>query len=314
MALSADTLLDRLALKRQVTRWRVLSLFAIVLALLIVSAGAQHSGGNLSAVPTASYIARLTIDDVVTDDRKRDELITRLRKDSHVKAVVVWLDTPGGSAVGGMETYKQLRAISVSGKPVVAVMRDLSASAGYLIAIGCDRIFAREATLTGSIGVIIEAAEFSTLAEKIGVTPITIKTGPLKDALSPFNKATPEAREAMQSVVDDFFRVFVDTVAERRGLPREEVLKLADGRVYTGNQAVQNKLVDAIGSEDDAIAWLVQEKHIAADLPIKDVKVKQDKLSWVDKFTDSMIQKIMPQASARLDGLVAIWHPSLQLQ
>lgn len=309
MALNADTLLDRLYLKSQITRWRLLAVIAVVLALVAV-----FDRGGASRSIERDYIARLTFEGVVYDDLERDELINDLRDNPKVKAVLVRLDTPGGSAVAGVEVYRQLRALSASGKPVVAVMRDMSASAGYLIAIGADRIFAREATLTGSIGVILQAMEFSELAQKVGVTAITIKTGPMKDALSPYKKADPEALQVMQDVVNDFYRTFVNMVAERRGIPREETLKLADGRVFTGQQALAHKLVDAIGSEDDAVAWLEKNKRLAVGLPIKDVQVKPNELPLLARLTDSIAQKILPSRAPGLDGLVAIWHPNLQLQ
>ncbi len=312
MPLPADVFLDRIRMKNQLMRWRLIAIVGVVLAVIVATN--EFIPSNSAASAGRDYIARLTIDGVVTDDHDRDQLIKSLRNNSHVKAVIVRLDTPGGSAVAGMETYKLLRSVSEAGKPVVAVMRDLSASAGYLIAIGTDHIFAREATLTGSIGVIIEAAEFSSLAEKLGVTPIVVKTGALKDALSPFSKATPEAREAMQAVVDDFFHIFINEVATRRQLPHDDVVKLADGRVFTGNQAVQNKLVDAIGGEDEALDWLKQQKPNLTKLSVKDVEVKHKKDSFIERVTGTVIQKIMPQASAKLDGLVAIWHPALQLQ
>lgn len=309
MPLSADTLLDRLYLKTQITRWRLIAIIAVVMTLVVVLN--RHTSG--SPIET-DHIARVTLEGVISDDIKRDELFQDLRDNPRVKAVLVRLDTPGGSAVAGVEVFNQLREIAQV-KPVVAVMRDLSASAGYLIAIGADRIFAREATLTGSIGVIIEAAEFTELAEKIGVTPITIKTGPLKDALSPTSKASPEAIRAMQDVVDDFFQTFVSMVAERRKLPREEVLKLADGRVFTGNQALRHKMIDAIGSEDDAVAWLEAERKLPKNLEIREAEPEKDELpGWVDRLAGTVMQKIMPTASGKLDGLVAIWHPAVQLQ
>lgn len=308
MALSADTLLDRLHLKRQITRWRLLAVLAVIFALLVlVEAGSSHSPIG------RAYIGRLTLDGVIFDDLKRDQLIAEIRDNPHIAAVVVRLDTPGGSAVAGMQVFRQLRDLAQA-KPVVAVMRDLSASAGYLIAVGADRIYANEGTLTGSIGVIIQTAEVTELAKKLGITPITVKTGPHKDILSPYSKVEPDDLQIMQQVVDDFYQTFVDTIAERRKLPREEVLKMADGRVFTGKQAMQLKLVDALGDEREALAWLEKERNISAGLPVKELKVKQEDLPFLTHLTETLMQKIMPARAAALDGLVAIWHPDLQIQ
>lgn len=308
MPLSADTLLDRLHLKAQIMRWRLATIFVLVMAAVALF----ERGGGHSPIDRP-YIARVSVDGVILDDIKRDTMMNEIRDNNNIKAVIVRLDTPGGSAVAGMELFRELRAIAEK-KPVVAVMRDVSASAGYLTAIGSDRIFAREGTLTGSIGVIIESAEFTGLAEKLGITPITIKTGPLKDALAPTAKATPEALAAMQAVVDDFFQVFIDTVAERRKLPRTDVVKLADGRVFTGRQAVKNGLVDAIGSEDDAVSWLEKTRKVPEKLEIRDIKPKKDDLPLLEKFTGTLFQKFSPGGAGGLDGLVSIWHPALQIQ
>ncbi|MBV8938751.1 MAG: signal peptide peptidase SppA [Alphaproteobacteria bacterium] len=308
MSFSADALLDRQYLKRALTRWRVIAVLAAVIALVALAERHDFTGHAPIGI---DYIARLTITGVVEDDKERDKLLTDLRDNPNVKAVLLRLDTPGGSAVAGEEIFTRLRLLAQK-KPVVAVMRDLSASAGYLAALGADRIFAREGTLTGSIGVIIEGAEFSELEHKLGVTPLVVKTGPLKDAFSPFTKATPEATQAMQSVVNDFFRYFVTTVAARRNLPEAQVLQLADGRVFTGRQALNSKLIDAIGGEDEALAWLESDRKLPHGLHVRDAEVKHDKLpAWLDHVTGTVMQKFFPQSAAGLDGLVAIWHPSL---
>lgn len=313
MPLPADTLLDRLQLKRQITVWRGLAILLAVAALFVLAE--QGGGHGKSASPVGQdYIARFSIEGMILDDPKRDELLAEIKDNPRIKALIVRLDTPGGSAVAGQELYEGLRAVA-AGKPVIAVMRDMSASAGYLTAIGADRIFAREGTLTGSIGVIIQAAEFSELAEKIGINPITIKTGALKDALSPAHKPTPEAIRAMQEVIDDFFAVFVDMVAERRKLPRDEVLKLADGRVFTGRQALARKLIDQLGGEEEAVAWMESQKLVRAGLEVREVEVKKDRFpGFLEQLVSSVTQKILPAHATGLDGLVAIWHPNLQLQ
>src|SRR5262249_34918350 len=147
-------------------------------------------------------------------------------------------------------------------KPVVAVMRSIAASAGYMVALAADHIVAREGTITGSIGVLIETAEVTELAEKIGIKPVLVKSSPLKGTPSPFEKTTPEAERVIRDVVNDFYNRFVDMVAERRALPRDRVVQLADGRVYSGRKAAEDKLIDGIGGEDEAVKWLVTEKHI----------------------------------------------------
>ncbi len=254
-------------------------------------------------------MARITFDGVIGDDQKIYDLISDTADNPKAKAVILWLDTPGGSAVGGEETFLRIRDLSKK-KPVVAVMRSLAASAGYLVALGADHVVAREGTITGSIGVLIETAEVTELAEKLGIKPIIIKSSPLKGSPSPFEKDTPESDRVLHAVISDFYSRFVDMVADRRKLPRDKVVALADGRIYSGKRAVQEKLVDAIGGEDEAMKWLVEQKHIKAGLDIKDVKIDQEN-SLFDELTQSVAGNFFQRSSVGLDGLVAIWHPQL---
>ena len=304
MALNADTLLERLYLKGQVAKWRLL---AVVCAVLMVVVFVERS--NPHSAIEKDFVARLTLDGIIGDDQKIYDLISDVGDNSKAKAVIVWLDTPGGSAVGGEEIYLRLRELSAK-KPVVAVMRSVSASAGYLIALGTDQIFAREGTITGSIGVLIESAEFTELAEKLGIKPVIIKSSPLKGSPSPLEKLTPESQKAIQNIINDFYAHFVDLVAERRKLPHDKALALADGRVYSGRSAVQNKLIDALGGEDEAMKWLVEQKSIRQGLDIKDIEVDKEN-SLFNQFTQSISGFFSQKSRVALDGLAAIWHPNL---
>jgi len=308
MAISADTLLDRMYLKAQLNRWRIA---AVVLAVVMLAGLVMMSGhGRMPGQLSKNYIARITFDSIIMDDQNVYELIDDVAEDKNAKAVIVWLDTPGGSAVGGEEIYLKLKALAKH-KPVVAVMRSVAASAGYMIACGTDQIFAREGTITGSIGVIIESAEVTELAEKLGVKPIIVKSSALKSTLSPFEKATPESLSTVQTMIDDFYNRFVDMVSESRKIPREQVVKLADGRVYSGKRAADLKLVDAIGGEDEAIAWLEKNKGIPKGLDILDESVKPP-LGLLEQLTQStFLGKFFQNSRIKLDGLVAIWHPSI---
>lgn len=304
MALNADTLLDRLYLKSQITRWRLLAiLFAAVAAFVIFERYSHHSPIE------KDFIARLSFSGVIGDDQEVYDLIDDVAENPKAKAVVVWLDTPGGSAVGGEEVYLRLRELAKK-KPVVAVMRSVSASAGYMVALGADHIIAREGTITGSIGVLVEFAEFTELAEKLGVKPVIIKTAPLKGSPSPLEKSTPEAERVLHDVVMDFYNRFVDMVAERRALPRDKVVALADGRVYSGKRALELRLIDALGGEQEAINWLINEKKIKSTLDIKDVKVEEEK-GFFDELSQSITGKFLQNRSGTLDGLAAIWHPQV---
>jgi protease IV len=302
--INADTLIERLHLKSQVAKWRVLAIVFAALAVIVMI----EQLNPYSAIER-NYVARITFDGFIGDDQKVYDLIDEVTDNTKVKAVVLWLDTPGGSAVGGEEIFLRLRKLSEK-KPVVAVMRSVAASAGYMIALGADHIVAREGTITGSIGVLIESAEISELIEKIGIKPVVVKSSPLKGSPSLFEKMSPEAQKSIQSLIDDFYNRFVDMVAERRKLPREKVLILADGRVYSGRSALQSKLIDAIGGEDEAIKWLTDQKHITKDTPIKDVEIENDN-SVFGQLNQSISRFFFEKSRVGLDGLAAIWHPNL---
>lgn len=304
MALNADTLLDRFYLKAQIRKWQLFSIAAIIIACIVLI----ESRGNSSPIDR-DYIARLSIEGFISDDQKLYELIDDIANDTRAKAVIVWIDSPGGSAVGGEEIYLRLREIAKE-KPVVAVMRSIGTSAGYLTALGADHIIARSGTITGSIGVILETAEFSDLIAKMGINPITIKSAPLKGSPSMFEKPTAESKQVLQALIDDFYVHFVDIVAQRRNMPKAKALALADGRVYSGANALKNNLIDAIGGEDEAMGWLVETRQIPPQLSIKDVKIPEE-MGFFTQITQSAIGKFLPSSGLGLDGLVSVWHPEL---
>ena len=176
-------------------------------------------------------------------------------------------------------------------------------------ALGADHILAQEGTLTGSIGVILQTAEFSQLAEKLGITPVTIKSGPNKSVPSPFEKMDEAQRQTIESVVQDFYRFFAELVAKRRKLPEDQVAQITDGRIFTGRQALESKLIDAIGGEREAVEWLHKNHKIPLQTRIRDAKPRKevgDVLDQIQQFADETLFSRLLQ---RLDGLVLIWQP-----
>ncbi len=193
---------------------------------------------------------------------------------------------------------------------MVALMGTTATSAAYMTALGSDHIIARSSTLTGSIGVILQTADLTGLLDKIGIKSVVVKSGPLKAQPNPLEKFSPAARKATEAIIADYFDRFVTLVAERRPLSREQVLKLADGRVFSGRQAKKAGLVDSLGAEPEARKWLSETHKIAESLPIKEVEIKHEDEPWRDLF-DSMIGKVMFSERLSLDGVIALWHPDL---
>ena len=302
MSLDADYVVERRRLKRRLTFWRVLSVVALVAAVVAAA-------GRFDLRRQQDHVAQIAIGGLILDDPARDEAMKEVADDDKVKALLVKIDSPGGTYVGGEALYESLRQVGEK-KPVVAIMGTTATSAGYMSALGSDHIVARSSTLTGSIGVILQTADVTGLLDKIGIKSVVVKSGPLKAQPNPLEKFLPAARKATEAIIADYFDMFVTLVAERRSLSREQVLKLADGRVFSGRQAKKAGLVDALGAEPEARKWLSETHKIADSLPVKEVKVKHEDEPWRDLF-DSMIGKVMFSERLSLDGVIALWHPDL---
>ena len=302
MSLDADYVVERRRLKRRLTFWRVLGVVALVAAVVAAA-------GRFDLRRQQDHVAQIAIGGLILDDPARDEAMKEVADDDKVKALLVKIDSPGGTYVGGEALYESLRQVGEK-KPVVAIMGTTATSAGYMSALGSDHIVARSSTLTGSIGVILQTADVTGLLDKIGIKSVVVKSGPLKAQPNPLEKFLPAARKATEAIIADYFDMFVTLVAERRSLSREQVLKLADGRVFSGRQAKKVGLVDALGAEPEARKWLSETHKIADSLPVKKGKVKHEDELWRDLF-DSMIGKVMFSERLSLDGVIALWHPDL---
>lgn len=302
MALATDYLIDRRRLKRRLTVWQLVAVAAVVAVALVAY-------GRFDGLVSRSHVARLTVTGIIADDAERDEALEALKEDGRVKALIVRIDSPGGTVVGGEALYRRL--YEISGRiPVVAVMGEVATSAAYMTALAGERIFAREGTLTGSIGVIMQTADITGLLDKLGIQPESIKSGPLKAQPNPLEPFTPAAREATEAVVADIYQMFVALVAERRTMSGDAATNLADGRVYTGRQALANGLIDAIGGENEARQWLQDAKKISADLPVRDV-ASADTAEQVSRWLHRAAGKALFPERLNLDGLVSVWHPRL---
>src|SRR5215472_7754101 len=228
MSLETDLLLDRRRLKRRLWFWRSFTVLVLVALVLVV----LHREGVTFG---GAYVARLTVSGFISDDRKLIEAIDKLADNDNIKALIVSINSPGGSVAGG-EGLHDAVALVAAKKPVVAVMRGTAASAGYMVAVPAARIFARDATLTGSIGVLLEAPQLSGLLKILGVDVDTITSGPLKDQPSFTHPLSPEGRDVLHGIVLDMYDQFVGMVASGRHMDPTKVRELADGRAYTGRQ------------------------------------------------------------------------------
>ena len=322
MSMTADQIVDRRRMRRKLSFWRVTGFVALI--LLIVAGAVVFSGRDAFPLIATPQIARISISGFITDDRAQTQLIERLAETDAVSGVIVAIDSTGGATTGGESLYVALRKLAEA-KPTVATVGTFGASAAYMAAIATDHIVARRTSITGSIGVIFQYPEVSELLEKLGVAVEDIKSAPLKAEPSPFKPTSEEARRVIAGIVKDSFDWFVDIVAERRGMLRGEAVALADGRIYTGQQALGAKLIDEFGGEDEAVAWLATQ-GVDDKLPVKDWKPRRDTgvfsytdaaLLWIakrmglspDLLPAGLLDRFLPE-SLKLDGLLSVWQAS----
>lgn len=300
MTLDADALIDRQRLKRALTLWRVVAVLAVVLAVAIL---ARRPGGNVAVGP---HIERYRISGLIGDGHEVIEDLERLGREQSVSAVLLHLDTPGGEVAGGEGIHDAVQKLAAR-KPVVAVMDGTAASAGYMIAVAAPHIVARASTITGSIGVIMETPNFGGLLEKLGISTDPLVSGPLKGQPSLDKPMTPEARTVLQGMIDDLFGQFVDLVAAGRHMDAAKVRQLADGRAYTGRQALKLGLVDELGGETEARAWLSRTRGVESTLPV----TQTDKRTWLQKLQAQEITTIITGLAGitRVDGALSVWQP-----
>jgi protease-4 len=310
MSISPDYLIERKHHKQSITRWK---LFSLVLLLVVISLWGGASSGNFmnllksnSSTPSSNqaYIARIKIHDIILDDLPRLEKIQTLIDDKNVKAIIVSINSPGGSVVGSETLYNKFKQAAKQ-KPVVAVLDSVAASGGYLAALGTNYIIAHNGTITGSIGVIIQTAEITELAKAIGVKFESFKSHPLKAAPNMTEKTSEEARESIMEVVYSTHEYFIDQVSISRNIPKERIRAIADGKIFSGQQAVQLGLVDMIGSYEDAVNWLHQKQNISKNLQIVDIEL-QFKEKLIDLLLDGVKGKISSIFSASNNSIKLI--------
>ncbi|WP_033070617.1 signal peptide peptidase SppA [Thalassospira australica] len=306
MALDADILLDRRRLKKSIFRWRVVAVVAVLAVIVIGLSGTAVKDSVMGTL--GPKIVEITIEGVIAEDPYLLDALSAIEEDSDVVGVIVHINSPGGTMVGGETLYEALRRIGET-RPIVAEMGTVAASGGYMTAIAADHIVARRGTITGSIGVIFQSMNFTGTLEKLGVEPMTVKSGPLKAAPNPFEPVDAAAKSAMQGLISDMFEVFVGMVADRRDLPVDTVRSLADGRVYTGQQAVANGLIDEIGGRREALSWLEEEAGITPEAEVVPLEIEYPEDDLMTALLEGNLGKVLSSEGLKLDGLLAVWQP-----
>jgi protease-4 len=318
MSLETEAILDRRRLRRRASFWRGLAILAILAVGAAIGIGASRTPSLAS-----KQIARVSIEGIITEDRKQLELLQRVADASNVEALILFINSPGGTTTGGEAIYEAIRKVAEK-KPVVAQFGTVATSAAYIAGLATDQIVARGNSITGSVGVIFQWAEVTELLGKLGVKMHEVKSGPLKATPSPFQPTDEASKEVAREMIAESFRWFAGLVTERRGIDIAAVPGLSQGRIYSGREALGYKLVDRIGGEDEAQRWLEETRGVTKDLKIVDWKPSREPAwgllgdaamalaQWIGGPLGEAATRIMNArvlATLQLDGLVAVWQP-----
>jgi len=319
MSLDPDMIVDRRRIRRKLTFWRVAAGLIAIAAIAGLALTAEP--GASSTFASAGSIARVRIDGLIRSDSDRVEALERL-ENSGAAAVIVHINSPGGTTAGSEELYTSLMRLKAK-KPLVVVVEGLAASGGYMTAIAADHIVAQQSSLVGSIGVLFQYPNVADLLKTIGVKIEEVKSSPLKAAPNGYEPTSPEARAALDSLVKDSYAWFRGLVKERRGMDDASLEKVADGRVFTGRQAVGLKLIDELGDEKEAVAWLVEKKSVKSGLPVRDYKLhsRLGDLSFLRTAAVVTLEAVglstiahqieqSDVAQLGMDGMLALWRPA----
>ena len=268
--------------KRNILTALLITSVFFVFTLFLVIVFKYISGGELNISDGKPLIAVIELSGPIYDSNSIIRQFKKYGDDEDIDAILFRISSPGGGVSASQEIYQEVRKVRDSGKPILASLGAVAASGGYYVALGADKIMSNPATVTGSIGVIVGLPNYEGLMNKLGLSFVNITSGPLKDSGSPYRKLRKDDREVFQEVVDDLYDQFVNTVSVERGMTIERVRELADGRIYSGNQAKKFGLIDTLGTYQDALDYAVELAGLIGKPNI--LKEKRRKSSLLDLF------------------------------
>ena len=321
MSLETEALLDRRRLRRSMSFWRAAAVLAGVVAVAVL--GFLAAGGPGGPLLEKRQIARVSLEGMITENRDQLTLLRKLARNQNVAAVILYVNSPGGTTTGGEALFEAIRDVAER-KPIVAQFGTIATSAAYIAGLATDHIIARGNTITGSVGVIFQWAEVSDLLGKLGVKMNEVKSGPLKAVPSPFQPLGPEGRETTEKMVAESMSWFRGLVADRRKIETATIPGLEQGRIFSGREALQHKLIDGIGGEPEVVRYLIEQKGVARNLKVVDWKPKKGdslgvlgllgqgaaRLLGFDGAVMDWLADDPRLASLRNGGLVSVWQPS----
>jgi len=251
------------------------------------------------------FIAKLYIEGVISTESQFTDELNKIEKDSNFKGLLVIINSPGGTFVSSKEIYDSLKSLSKK-IPVAVYMKEVATSGAYLASLGADKIFANVGTVTGSVGVILQTAEITGLLDKIGITPMIIKSGELKAIPNPFEESDREQIDFIRDVVLEMQKEFIGLVKEEREISPEGINVVSDGRIFTSRQAQKINLIDEIAAEKDAINWIKKKGGLDDNIEIIDYADKRDLKGILDL---NFFNKLKSFDDNLLKGILALWIP-----
>ena len=276
-------------------------LIITIVILLIVTASLQFQQKE-------NFIAKITVEGIIKDRNDILEQLKDLDNDQNVKGLITIINSPGGTYVGSKEIHESIKNLSKK-IPTVAYMREMATSGGYLVSLSSDRIFGNEGTITGSIGVILQTADISQLLGKLGINPVIIKSGDLKAVPNPAEEIDEKKLNYLKDVIKKMQTEFLNLVKKSRDISSSTLDLVSDGRIVTGKQAKDLKLIDAVGTENDAISWLKKEAGLDDKVKVKDLSV-QSEITELLNF--SFLKKKINYLNQNFyNGFIAIWTPGI---
>jgi len=264
-------------------------------------------GGERAEFDFGEKVGVVEVTGMIVDARDTIDQIKQLREDDTIKAIVVRIDSPGGAVAPSQEIYREIRK-TVPRKKVVASMGAVAASGGYYIAAAADGIIASPGTITGSIGVMMAYTNYRALLDKIGLVPVVVKSGAYKDTGSPVREMTAEERELLESLTDKIHRQFIRDIVAGRQMDPEKVNRLADGRIYTGEESKTLGLVDRIGNIEDAIEWAGRLGGIEGR--VSAVYVGEDEFSLLDYLLGTSLKTYLVRLLKGELAAEAVYRPT----
>ena len=276
-------------------------LIIVIVILLIVTASLQFQQKE-------NFIAKITVEGIIKDRNDILEQLKDLDNDQNVKGLITIINSPGGTYVGSKEIHESIKKLSKK-IPTVAYMREMATSGGYLVSLSSDRIFGNEGTITGSIGVILQTADISQLLGKLGINPVIIKSGDLKAVPNPVEEIDEKKLNYLKDIIKKMQTEFLNLVKKSRDISSSTLSLVSDGRIVTGKQAKDLKLIDAVGTENDALSWLKKEAGLDDGVRVKDLSI-QSEITKLLNF--SFLKKKINYLNQNFyNGFIAIWTPGI---